>query len=191
MLREQTRPVSRHGENRRAAKRALPKERGISRIRRAFFATAAEVAARYGVDGDRVIVHLWELRQHNPRFRLSQVNCLDDLVHAIACVDESILAWAELNSLHERGLVRRCRLPNDEIASTMMIRRLFAELRRRHRLPSGPTCPSLRDYIGDRPLRNWLNDRLNALRARELQKARVLGAPPGHHHEPRVWRREA
>jgi len=163
----------------------------VSRIRRAFFATAADLACRYNVDCDRVIVHLWQLRQHNPRFRLRQVECIDDLVHAVACVDESILAWAELNSLHERGLVRRCRLPNDEIASTMMIRRLFAELRRRHRLPSGPTRPSLRDYFGDRPLPNWLNDRLNALRAREMQRARVLGVPPGHDGEPRLWRREA
>lgn len=191
MLREQTRPLSRFGVTRRAAKRPLPTERGVSRLRRAFFATAAHLACRYNVDSDRVMVHLWEVRQANPRFRLSQVTFMDDLVHAIACVDESILAWAELNAVHERGLVRRCRLPNDEIASTMMIRRLFAELRRRHRMPSGPTCPSLRDYAGDRPLRNWLNDRLNALRAREMQKARVLGGPPIYDHEPRVWRREA
>ena len=182
MLREHTRPPHRFGVTRSAENRAHPPlcaPRGISRIRRAFFASAAESAARYGVHCDRVIVHLWELRQRHPRFRLRQVTNIDDLVHAIACVDESNMAWAELNSFHERGLVSLCRIPSDEITSTIMIRRFFSALRRRHQTLSALNSPSIRDYAGDRPLRTWLNERLNAIRASELHRGRVIKQPYG------------
>ena len=138
----------------------------MARLRRAYFAQAGENAARYRVTFDRIIVHLWQARSTNRRTMLRSVSCLDDLIHAIACVDEVGLAWADLAERYERALIRRCRGHQDEIESTILVRRLFADLRRRNREACSMFAPSLRGYMGDKPLRIWLADRLNAARTR-------------------------
>jgi hypothetical protein len=139
----------------------------IRSLRSAFFAQAGESAGRYGVRFERVLMHLWHGRQFNPRLLLRGVVYLDDLTHAVACLDENGLAWADLADRYERSLIRRCRASLDEIGSTMIVRKLFADLRRvsvEHVQMAHET--SLAEYLGTRPLRRWLNDRLMAARSR-------------------------
>jgi hypothetical protein len=114
-----------------------------------------------------VLEHLWETRRWNRRLLLRSVTNIDDLVHAIACIDEVGLAWSDLAERYERTLIRRCRGGQDEIEATVFVRRLFADVRRRNREPFVINLPSLRGYAGTRPLRTWLADRLIAARTRQ------------------------
>ena len=143
---------------RRSRRGPAPRRRGIARLRSAYFAHAGELAARYGVTFDRVIAHLWQSRHRHPRFFLRAVMCLDDLVQALACLDGCGLAWSDLQERHERTLVRRCREGRDETETTVIVRRFIAELRR---TALNGRCTML-EYLGTRPLRNWLADELNA-----------------------------
>ena len=138
----------------------------IRNLRSAFFAQAGESAGRYGVRFERVLMHLWRRRQSNHRLLLRSVVYLDDLTHAVACLDGSGLAWADLADRYERSLIRRCRASLDEIGSTMIVRRLLADLRRVSILGVQLSHESsLAEYSGTRPLRRWLNDRLMAARS--------------------------
>lgn len=139
--------------------------RGLDSIRREYFATSWEVATRYGVDFERVIVHLWGVRRNNHRFTIRQVVCLDDLVQAVACIDQVGLAWTDLAEGNERALVRACRWMPDEISAMLCVRRLLADIRKRNQNElADDRRPSMRDYTGAKPLRNWLIDRLNGSR---------------------------
>jgi hypothetical protein len=143
------------------------RQHSIRTLRSAFFAHAGESAGRYGVRFERLLLHLWHGRQFNHRLLLRSVVYLDDLTHAIACLDDNGLAWADLADRYERSLIRRCRATLDEIGSTMIVRRLFADLRRvsvEHVQIAHET--SLAEYLGTRPLSRWLNDRLMAARSR-------------------------
>lgn len=141
----------------------------VGKLRAAFFAQAGESAFRYHIDFERVLAHLWKARSAHRRLFLQSVKYIDDVVHAIACIDDVGLAWADLGERYERALLRRCRGGQDEIEATIFVRRLFAQLRRRSRDDSFPALvPSLRSYGGNRPLRNWLADRLSAARARQI-----------------------
>lgn len=138
----------------------------LAALRRAYFAQAAEAAARYHVSFDRIVQHLWELRRRQPHYRLRLTNAVDDLVHAIACVDEVGLAWADLASRFERPLIRRCRQAHDEISATILVRRMFVDLRKSNSSHGSLLLPSMRGYLGDRPLQQWLADRLSVIQTR-------------------------
>ena len=137
----------------------------IARLRSAFFAQAGESAARYGISFERVLLHLWEGRRVSGRFQLRHVAHLEDLVHAVACVDDRSLAWADLADQYERALIRSCRGMKDEIDATILIRRLLADLRRGTMIQDFGRGGSLRGYLGTRTLRSWLTERLHALRS--------------------------
>jgi len=153
---------------RKARASSAPRRSAVARLRLAFFAQAGEVANRYHVRFERVLEHLWQSRRTNRRLLLRSVGCVDDLVHAIACVDEVGLAWADLSERYERALIRRCRCSQDEIEATIFVRQLFADLRKRNREDCVAHHPSLRCYAGTRPLRSWLADRLSAARTRKV-----------------------
>ena len=153
---------------RRGARRG---PRGMASLRREYFAFAADPAARYRVRFERIVQHLWEARQSNRRLALRTVEHMDDLVHAVACVDNRAQAWADLTERYESPLVRACRRKLGEIEAILFVRRLLADLRQRHACPPSEKQPSLRGYVAVRPLRNWLSDRLSVALNRELRSA--------------------
>jgi hypothetical protein len=160
-----SKPVDQHPQSPSRASGCL---RRIESLRCAYFG-ASESAARYGVSFDRVVRHLWVARGAERHVFLRAVTCVDDLVHAAACVDNINFAWADLAERYERALVRKCQRKYDEVQATILVRRLFASLRQRTAGPMVAQYPCLRCYSGTRPLRSWLTDRLNA----------VLALPPG------------
>lgn len=135
------------------------RSRSMARLRSEYFASAAETAVRYGVTFDRVVAHLWRARSLNRQFSLRMVAHLEDLVHAVACVDDVGLAWAELADRYERALIRRCRHGVAEIDATIAVRRMLADLRRRNSSPQALRFPTLHGYAGMQPLRVWLGER--------------------------------
>ena len=130
-----------------------------------------ESAARYGVSFNDLMRHLWVARRTNTRLLARCVVYVDDLVHAIACARNVPLAWSDLADRYERALIRRCRPGHDEISATIVVRRLFADLRRRNLKPPDIKRPSLHCYAGTRALRAWLADRLQAIQMQELVAA--------------------
>jgi hypothetical protein len=124
-------------------------------LRRAYFSHAGAIAARYGVRFERVIEHLRGARARYPHLAVPALGHMDDLVHAAACVAGCDLAWRDLVDAHERGLIRACREWMDDTDAIVLVRRLFAELRREE-----PGIEPLRSYDGTCTLRKWLGDRL-------------------------------
>lgn len=165
--------LSRARQSRTSARRRT----AICTLRRNFFAQAGESANRYHIGFERVLEHLWQARSFNRRLLLRSVTCVDDLVHAAACIDEIGLAWSDLSERYERALIRRCRGSQDEIQATIFVRRLFADLRRRTHSAATAYTPSLRCYGGMRPLRTWLADRLGAACARGMTLAEQTFPP--------------
>ncbi len=124
-------------------------------LRQAYFSQAGLIAARYGVRFERVLEHLRAARLRYPHMAIPVLAHMDDLVHAVACVDGCDLAWRDLGDAHERGLIRACREWMDGTDAIVLVRRLFAELR--HQVPG---IQPLRTYDGACPLRKWLGDRV-------------------------------
>jgi hypothetical protein len=142
------------------------RKRSVARLRGEFFAKAGEPASRYGISFERLMHHMWEARTDNRRLLLRHVTHIEDLVHAVACIDGRSLAWNDLAERYERTLIRRCRGDQDEIAATILIRRFFADLRHDNAQPGSiPAARSLRGYFGNRPLRNWLSYLFHGARA--------------------------
>ena len=165
-----------HSTSSAARRRYATPCRGFAQLRREYFAHAGVVANRYGITFDRVVAHLWHARRSHRHLPLRAVRHLDDVVHSAACIDQVSLAWSDMIEQYERPLVRRCRIQLDETASIIMVRRLFADLRRRSVEHDAPALPSLRCYRGVHPLRTWLTDRLVGMLARELL---IGGTLPG------------
>jgi hypothetical protein len=135
------------------------------------------LAQRYDMTFDRLVEHLWHARRSHGRPLLGCVSCVDDLIHAVACLDDNGLAWSDLPVRHERTLVRRCREGRDETETTVFVRRFVAELRRSC---LGGRDSSLLAYAGTRPLRNWLADQLNeSLRQRHRAGFVLDATDPG------------
>ena len=143
------------------------RRKSLGALRRAYFAQAAECAVRYHVTFDRVIQHLWQARNKQPHYRLRNTVSMEDLVHAIACIDGAGLAWADLGARFERPLIRRCRESHDEISATILVRRMFLDLRKASCGHGSLLLPSLRAFVGDRPLQQWLQERLGVIQTRQ------------------------
>jgi hypothetical protein len=153
----------------------------ISRLRSNFFATAGEPAVRYGITFDRLLSHIREARKAGRQVMIRHITHLDDLVHAVACIDGVGLAWAELAERYERQIVRRCRHRLDEIDATVLTRRMFAQLRHQEdfAIQGEGEGSLLRGYLGTRPLRTWLADRTIAQIAHvSTSTGGVVTAPP-------------
>ena len=126
-----------------------------STLRRAYFAQAGEMAARYGVGFDDVISHLRATRANHTNTALPAVRHIDDLVHAVACVDGVDLAWWDLTEQYEQPLVRACRQGFEGAEAIVFVRRLFCALRR-----DDDDIQSVRGFDGMRTMRRWLGDRI-------------------------------
>ena len=132
-----------------AERRVQPGTSRIGELHTAFFGQAAESATRYGIGFDALVQHLWEVRRGRGRVRLRTVRHLDDLVHAVACLDDISQAWADLVDRYESVLVRRCAVRVGEMRAILLARRTLAGLRNR-----GAEAGGLALYAGERPLRS-------------------------------------
>jgi len=99
-------------------------------LRRRYFANGADSAARYGISFDRITQHLWDLRRRHPLLPLRSIVHLDDLVFAVACIDEHHSAWHDLVEQYEPWLVRRLRRSMETPSAVLAVRQLFLELHR-------------------------------------------------------------
>ena len=118
---------------------------------------------RYAVPFDRVETHVEDAARLGVTVPMKRVRYVDDLLHAIACVDNAPLAWSDLVDQQERMLIRACRQRLEETEAILQVRRLFVELRRGTASSDAAEDaggPSLRRYLGDLSLRGWLCRRL-------------------------------
>ena len=160
----------------RAGRRPL-RVGAVEILRRAYFADGGQSASRYGIGFDRVLEHLWETRDGQRHRPLRRVRHVDDLIHAVACIDELGNAWTDLTECYERPLVRKCSFQLGQTSSIIAVRRLFTELQRHSASGRGASLPSLRAYRGSQPLRGWLADRLVAMQTRERMTRLSIVAP--------------
>lgn len=139
------------------------------RIRRGFFAEASWVSHRYGVTIDNLLAHLSGARQGTKPHVVRQVRHIADLAVAVACAKGSSRAWADAAEWFEPVLVRGCRLRLDAIDAVVFARRFLAEVQvqtlkaaqgRADRTGVALRGVALQEYLGNRPLRAWLADRL-------------------------------
>jgi hypothetical protein len=148
-----------HGRPRRCRDRAaaaIELKGRMERLRRRYFADSHEVVCRYGVSFERLFAHL----NGSPNGLMRGVPHLNDLIHAVGCLDGLPVAWNDLIEQYERPMIRFCRGRLDECDAIILVRRIFAGLRARCSQPASPQAPSFHDYYGTRALRNWLADRL-------------------------------
>ncbi|MCA9285061.1 MAG: hypothetical protein KDA22_07605 [Phycisphaerales bacterium] len=143
-------------------------------LRREFFSRAGAAAARYGVSPDRLVRHALRLRADTPFRAARLLSHLEDLTHAIACIDDCPLAWSDLVEMHELVLIHVCADRLGEAEGIVHVRRWMASLRRGTAATRGtaasaavgadgadPHCsdPSMHAYTAQRPLRHWLAER--------------------------------
>lgn len=179
-----------NGAPRRSRRRSAWSD-ATSQLRRAYFAHAGELAMRYGVTFDRVAQHVHRGWNREPALIVKGIRHAQDLVHAVACVDNVGLAWSDVADHHERMLIRACRDRLDETDAILVVRRLFVELRRTS--TGGPEArgTSLRGYLGACSLRGWLcrcladamNDAVAASPNRLVEPMRFCD----HTSPPQTW----
>ena len=156
------------------AHRSTRRELVVTELRRSYFANASETASRYAIDFDRVVAHLWRARGHYQRLVVRSVVHLDDLVHAIACIDQIDLAWSDLSERYERALRRCCLVRLSETDSLLLVRRLLRSMRYATRTHDA-FAPNLEHYTGIRPLRDWLAQHV-VLGLRAVERAEQMKA---------------
>ncbi|MEE8154829.1 MAG: hypothetical protein V3T53_07680 [Phycisphaerales bacterium] len=180
------------GARRRSRRQRSAWSDATSKLRRAYFAHAGELAMRYGVTFDRVAQHVHRGWTREPALTVKSIRYAEDLVHAVACVDNVGLAWSDVADHHERMLIRACRDRLDETDAILVVRRLFVHLRRTS--TDGPETRgmSLRGYLGTCSLRGWLcrclaeamNDAVAAPSNRPVKPMRFCehkSPPPSRH----------
>ncbi len=145
-----------NGAPRRSRRQRSAWSDATSKLRRAYFAHAGELAMRYGVTFDRVAQHVHCGWSREPELIVKGIRYNQDLVHAVACVDNVGLAWSDVADHHERMLIRACRDRLDETDAILVVRRLFVELRRTSTGEPEARGMSLREYLGTCSMRGWL-----------------------------------
>ncbi len=145
-----------NGARRRSRRQRSAWSDATSKLRRAYFAHAGELAMRYGVTFDRVAQHVHRGWKREPALIAKGIRYAQDLVHAVACVDNVGLAWSDVADHHERMLIRACRDRLDETDAILVVRRMFVELRRASTGEPHARGMSLRGYLGTCSLRGWL-----------------------------------
>ncbi len=158
----------------------------VDRIRREWFARAGGVASRYGVLLDEALAHLREANLAETPGPARALSFLEDLVCAVACVRGHPGAWQDLWERHESILLRASRLRLGDVDAVIATRRFWRELHAITTLPEHDRAglhgresfpPSLVEYVGVRPLRVWLSDRLLEQIERNGIDARLERAP--------------
>ena len=140
----------------------------VESVRRAFFAKGSERATRYGVTIEQVLSHIEVAEEFanarsesTRRTHISRIpTAIEDIIHATACCHGIGLAWQDCRDLHAQLLIRACEMRLDEIDALLFVRRFWEELESRTRGNSACGSPRMQDYLGTRPLRVWLADRL-------------------------------
>jgi hypothetical protein len=129
------------------------------RIRREYFARAGEVGAAYGITADDILRHVERANLAATPGPARALSYIEDLVLAAACVRGHPRAWAEAWSKYEGVLLRAARMRLDEADAIVFVRRYWIDL---HAATTGcvPGFPTIADFVGVRPLRIWLTDRL-------------------------------
>ena len=145
-----------NGARRRSRRQRSAWSDATSKLRRAYFAHAGETAMRYGVTFDRVAKHVHWGWNREPVSIVKGIRYAQDLVHAVACIDNVSLAWSDIADHHERMLIRACRDRLDETDAILVVRRLFVKLRRTSTGDPEVRGMSLRGYLGTCSLRGWL-----------------------------------
>jgi hypothetical protein len=134
--------------------------RGTDELRTAYFAHAGEFAIRYGVVFDRLIEQVRGAEACAPHTSCLAIRYVDDLIHAVACVDGVDLAWMDLSEQHERVLARTCRERLEPTDAIVFVRRFFAWLRETRRGAGRPGAQTMRAFDGSASMRRWLRERL-------------------------------
>lgn len=141
----------------------------VDRIRREWFARVGGVASRYGVLVEEALGHLRAANLAETPGPARALSFLEDLVCAVACVRGHPGAWQDLWERQESILLRASRLRLGDVDAVLATRRFWRELHAITTLPSADRAglpdlaafpPSLVEYVGVRPLRVWLSDRL-------------------------------
>lgn len=136
------------------------------RIRRGFFADAAWCTSRYGVTVEDLLAHVAAARSRHRSHVLRQIQHVPDLAVAVACAVGAARAWSDASEWFEPVLVRGCRMRLDAIDAVVFARQFLAEVRanslerRTGAGDGGDRGVAMQDFVGNRPLRTWLVDRL-------------------------------
>ncbi len=164
----------------------VPLDRALTdRIRREFFARACIGARQYGITLDEVIVHLEHANLGGTPGAARVLSFIEDLVLAVALVRGHPQAWYDAWQKHESVLIRACQLRLDQTHAILFARRfwvdLFAATVERSPSPrfttgSHAALTPLGEYVGVRPLRIWLTDRLlGRLELEAVRCSRTVG----------------
>lgn len=191
---------------RATARRAIDRTL-CDRVRREFFARASLPAERYGVTPDDVLSHLEHAHLGDAAGAARVLANLEDVAIAVASVRGHPRAWSDLWERHESPLIRACHTRLDDADAIIFTRRFWVSLftatvtnrellgraerapsaRLTHdQLPAGgqPEIVPMTAYVGVRPLRVWLTDRLLGLLEAAVQRAREASAASRPSVEP-------
>lgn len=166
------------------------------RIRREFFARASSNATRYGVTPDDVLAHLRGAHLPLTPGPARVLAFMDDIVLAVACVRNHPRAWHDAWGKHESSMIRACHARLDHASAVVFTRRFWVDM---HFVSTnGEPLPSevagdadelaspmlapwpLRLYVGVRPLRVWLSDRLLARLEHEIATGAIVATARTH-----------
>lgn len=136
-----------------------PRTNALTQLRHTYFSRCAACAARYHVSFEDIVRHLWQARTIQSRINLRRIGYLEDLVHAIGCIQHISTAWCDLSEQNERMLVRQCLSHLEDSESIVFVRRYLTELRQQNTTGKKYRI-DLQGFIGDRPLHLWLYERM-------------------------------
>lgn len=160
-------------------------------IRRAFFSHGAWLASRYGLTPDDLISQT-EASPMPPALGLPRRGeGIEDLLVATGCCRNHPQAWIDAGEILEPLLVRAARMRLPESDAIVFARRFWSSLRDHtlERALGSPRreSPAMQDYPPNRPLRNWLVDRLSgaiesAIREDRLPQGRRISIDSGERY---------
>lgn len=152
-------------------------------IRRAFFSHGAWLANRYGLTPDDLIEQV-ESSPMPPALGVPRRGeGIEDLLVAAGCCRNHPQAWIDAGEILEPLLVRAARIRLTESDAIIFARRFWSGLREQTLERAAGACrcdrPAMQDYPPNRPLRNWLVDRLSgsieaAMREERLPNGRRI-----------------
>lgn len=157
-------------------------------LRRAFFARGGTLATRYAVTLPHVLAHV-EVAEDvahagcdtHHTLSIGRIpNSIEDLVVATACCHGISRAWLECREANEVLLSRACEMRLEEIDALLFVRRFWDDLEARTLGTRGTlhsSGPRMQDYLGTRPLRVWLADRLFGTLETMARQGRLPGTP--------------
>lgn len=181
--------AARSGSNRRrdeAGGDASPRDPRLAFetwIRRAYFSHGAWLAGRYGLTPDDLLAQSASSPMPPALGVPRRPESIEDLLVVAGCCRNHPQAWIDAGEILEPLLVRASRMRLGESDAIVFSRRFWTSLRERtiERAAGAAASegPAMQDYPPNRPLRNWLVDRLtgsieSAMRADRLPQGRRI-----------------